>query len=528
MVRSCAVFATMSADSGIPPQQQKDIVQSFFQFDAGREATERFYGRPSAPQTPGNFSSQPPLPPMPNLPFGSETLQHLMPSMDPSVQQQGSSQSSQSTPQVLLEQQFRLNQLQQLQQLQTQIFQQQVSLMSFQAHSMPATGPPITALAIVIELTECPDYYSWRYSAVKLHFLERKHSEGRGWEIGSESNSSMVYQLRVRRAHSSLSPSLTTTIAPSGELRAQTSSDFVSPLLLQSGAGLTTMAQQPNNLPPDVSNYPSFMSQSHHMMPSAPHSAPAHIAFEISPPLSMPSGSSDFNDISPLTSPWLGPFNNSSTQTTQGQGGSAVGLKRRGASSSGDEETSDARPSRKRQSSIRSALRQGVSTQQKHAAMRGSRSANSTPLFNGLARPSMGMDVPDMHDLPGDSPSPIELPPMPPPANPSQSAPDLTSTVGGPVMTVPSNATTSVSAMTPVTPASIMNLGRIGINSALAPPGGAQEHVAPKKKDGGVRARASSKSAAFIEPGRTTRSADKAASVPLVSPSLKPIRPGKF
>lgn len=125
-----AVFATMSADSGLPPQQHKDIVQSFFQFDASREAVERFYGRPSAPQTPGNFSSQPPLPPMPNLPFGSEALQHLLPSMDLTGQQQGTSQSSQATPQALLEQQFRLNQLQQLQQLQNQIFQQQVGLMS--------------------------------------------------------------------------------------------------------------------------------------------------------------------------------------------------------------------------------------------------------------------------------------------------------------------------------------------------------------------------------------------------------------
>ena len=333
----------------------------------------------------------------------------------------------------------------------------------------------------------------------------------------------MAYRLRVRRIHSALLFPLTTYVAPSGELRAQTSSDFVSPLLLQSGAGLTTMAQQPNNLPPDVSNYPSFMAQSHQMMPSAPHSAPAHIAFDMSPPLSMPSGSSDFNDISPLTSPWLGPFNNSNAQLTQSQGGSAASLKRRGATSSGDEETAVTRPLRKRQPSMRPAL--GTSTQPKRTSFRVSRSANSTPLFNGVARPSVGMDVSDIHDLPGDSPSPIELPPMPPPANPSQPVSDLTSAVGGPVMSVPSNAT-AVSAMTPVTPASIMNLSRIGINSALAPPGGAQEHASPKKKEGNSRARASSKSATFAESGRTTRSADKAASIPLVSPSLKPIRPG--
>lgn len=179
MVRSCAVFATMSADSGIPPQQHKDIVQSFFQFDASREAAERFYGRLPAPQTPGNFSSQPPLPPMPNLPFGSDALQHLLPSMDPSGQQQGSSQQTQSTPQVLLEQQFRLNQLQQLQQLQNQIFQQQVSLMPLAAHLAQASCRPIIILAMVMDLTEYPDYHSWRFSAVKLRFLGRRHLEDR-------------------------------------------------------------------------------------------------------------------------------------------------------------------------------------------------------------------------------------------------------------------------------------------------------------------------------------------------------------
>ncbi|TFY53722.1 hypothetical protein EVJ58_g9291, partial [Rhodofomes roseus] len=126
-----ALLATMSADSGIPHQQQKDIVQSFFQFDASRDAAERFYNRSSGPQTPGNFSSQPPLAPMPNMHFGSDALQHMIPSMDPS-QQQGISQPSQSTPQALLEHQFRLNQLQQLQQLQNQIFQQQLELLSGQ------------------------------------------------------------------------------------------------------------------------------------------------------------------------------------------------------------------------------------------------------------------------------------------------------------------------------------------------------------------------------------------------------------
>ncbi|KAH9922539.1 uncharacterized protein B0H18DRAFT_1018074 [Fomitopsis serialis] len=474
----------MSADSGMPHQQQKDIIQSFFQFDAARDAAERFYSRSSGPQTPGNFSSQPSLPPMPTgMHFGSDALQHMMPSMDTSAQQQGVQQSSQPTPQALLEQQFRLNQLQQLQQLQNQIFQQQLELLS----SQNAFGGGQTLA---------------------------------GQAMGDRQREQQQYGLP--------------TPGPSGELRAQQSPDFVSPLLLQSGAGLSTMAQQPHSLSPDVCNIPGFLSQSHQMIPSGPHSAPAHIAFEISPPLSMPSGSSgadhDFNDISPLTSPWLGPFNNAQAMQGSSGSGSAAGLKRRGASSSGDEETSVPRPSRKRQSSIRAAARPGPNAQQKRTSMRGSRSANSTPLFNGMARPGMGLDMSDMNELPGDSPSPIELPPMPPPAHPPQPPSSLeremtSAATSASAMGVPSHNAASAPAMTPVTPASIMNLGRLGINSGLAPPSGAQDQGATKKKDGSGRARASSKSANFAEPGRTTRSTDKSTSVPLVSPNLKPIRP---
>ncbi|KAH9933066.1 uncharacterized protein B0H18DRAFT_985396 [Fomitopsis serialis] len=404
----------MSADSGMPHQQQKDIIQSFFQFDAARDAAERFYSRSSGPQTPGNFSSQPSLPPMPTgMHFGSDALQHMMPSMDTSAQQQGVQQSSQPTPQALLEQQFRLNQLQQLQQLQNQIFQQQLELLS----SQNAFGGGQTLA---------------------------------GQAMGDRQREQQQYGLP--------------TPGPSGELRAQQSPDFVSPLLLQSGAGLSTMAQQPHSSRP------------------------------MSPPLSMPSGSSgadhDFNDISPLTSPWLGPFNNA--QAMQG--------------SSGRGETSVPRPSRKRQSSIRAAARPGPNAQQKRTSMRGSRH---------------GPGHVDMNELPGDSPSPIELPPMPPPAHPPQPPSsfdrEMTSaTTSASAMGVPSNGAASAPAMTPVTPASIMNLGRLGINS---------DQGATKKKDGSGRARASSKSANFAEPGRTTRSADKSTSVPLVSPSLKPIRP---
>ncbi|TFY56475.1 hypothetical protein EVJ58_g7621 [Rhodofomes roseus] len=189
------------------------------------------------------------------------------------------------------------------------------------------------------------------------------------------------------------------------------------------------------------------------------------------------------------------------------------------------------KPSRKRQSSIRAAIRPNAGAQQKRTSMRGSRSANSTPLFNGMARPGMSLDVSDMNDLPGDSPSPIELPPMPPPAHPPQPTSPLErefTSVNASVMSVPSNAAASNPAMTPVTPASIMNLGRLGINSGFGPPGGAQEQGTSKRKDSTGRTKASSKSSAFAEPARATRSADKAASVPLISPSLKPIRPGQY
>ncbi|KAI0052087.1 hypothetical protein FA95DRAFT_1580201 [Auriscalpium vulgare] len=74
-----------------------------------------------------------------------------------------------------------------------------------------------------------------------------------------------------------------------------------------------------------------------------------------------------------------------------------------------------------------------------------------------------------------------------------------------------SNDTPAIQSMTPVTPASIMNLGRLGINSSLAPPAREQPPIKGDGKGKGVSRREST--------------AKKSSGTSLISPSLKPILP---
>ncbi|KZT04499.1 uncharacterized protein LAESUDRAFT_744299 [Laetiporus sulphureus 93-53] len=401
-----------------------------------------------------NFAS---MPSAGNMQLNMDIFRDLMSSgpMDSSLQQQQQQpQTIPAAPQALLEQQMRLAQLQQLQQLQNQIFQQQLELLSSQ-------------------------------NSFATLLADRQRDQQQQQQYGLPT------------------PSPSTT---------HPSPDFVSPMLIQTSGGTLSSVPQSQQLPPGqvLSDYiPS------HMIPPTPHSAPAHIAFQASPPLSLPSSAElDFSDISPLTSPWLGAYTHPASQAVPSRPSSSntgTGSKRRNASSSGDE-SALSKPSRKRQSSVRISPRAnsgaGCSTNasQKKAALRGTRSANSTPLFPALARPiAPGVN---MGDIPGDSPSPIELPPMPPPAQlpPSVSA--------------QANAPPSVSIM-PVTPASIMNLGRLSVSSGLVPPQGAQDSTGSKKKEGSSRG----KSGAAGEPHKATKAGEKPGSVPLVSPVLKPILP---
>ncbi|KAI0942077.1 hypothetical protein AcW1_009602 [Taiwanofungus camphoratus] len=457
----------MNLDSGAQNQHQKDFIHSLFPPESNRDA-ELFHSHSSGQQSSMNFQSA-----LANhMPVSMDVLESLMNTQDGSGQH-GLSTQSQATPQMLLEQQLRLNQLQQLQQLQNQIFQQQIELLSGQG-SLMSMPPP--------------------------NDRQRDQSQ---------------YGLP--------------TPASSTELRAQQSPDFVSPMILHSNNVAMGNMQQSNQ------PLPEYLPQ--HMIPPTPHSAPANLVFQTSPPLPLPSPAElEFGDISPLTSPWLGAYNTAqgaASNVRNSQPVPPVGNKRRSASSSDDESAAATKPSRKRQlPAVRTSSRAPAAP--KRASLRGTRSANSTPLFPATARPGAFGGGPNPGDIPGDTPSPIELPPMPPPAQFPPSAPTSMqgpSVPSGSASPTPASAVTSpmsVSAppahMTPVTPASIMNLGRLGINSTLAPPRAVQDSSGAKRKDASSKGKSPTRTNPTTEPSKAPR-ANKASNVPIISPSLKPIRP---
>ncbi len=108
-------------------QQQKDFFNTLFTSDVGAENVQR--GNESHHPTlyGGALSSSPPtMPPsnpvIPNVPLDFELVTQLMSIQG---QQSGAMNQGQYSPQLVLEQRLKLNQLQQLQ-LQNQILQQQV------------------------------------------------------------------------------------------------------------------------------------------------------------------------------------------------------------------------------------------------------------------------------------------------------------------------------------------------------------------------------------------------------------------
>ncbi|OCH85771.1 hypothetical protein OBBRIDRAFT_797842 [Obba rivulosa] len=296
----------------------------------------------------------------------------------------------------------------------------------------------------------------------------------------------------------------------STELRAQQSTDFVSPMILHSNnAAMASLAQNPQLLQ-------NFIPQN--MIPSAPHSAPANIVFQQQSNLPLPSPAElDFGDFSPLTSPWLGAYGGSQGAPGGSRSGQSVPPssknKRRPVSSSGDESSSVAQPARKRQSPTVKAPSAGPPPPKK-ASTRSTRSANSTPLFQATTRPSPGARRPDAGvgagDAPTDTPSPIEIP-MPPPAHPPP-APPASSIIT--MQQPPSGAPSPVAAIppqnniVPVTPASIMKLGRLGAGAGTSSQG-------PAPAESTTRSRAASR-------GESSKASKN---LSLVSPGLKPIRP---
>lgn len=331
------------------------------------------------------------------------------------------------------------------------------------------------------------------------------------------------------------------------------------------------------NLPPQQAVPPSFIPQ--HMITSTPHSAPANIVFQQTQS-SHYAQDLDFSEISPLTSPWLGAYNHNGQPDTSGMSSgqrhmvpsnSPNNRKRRPSPGSGEDEVSVGRPSTRKRSQPGPPNRMTPSVpplvNNKKSNLRGTRSANSTPLFPASAGPGQGRRVsPGSRnsitgsEVPGDTPSPVDLS-MPPPAPPSTSLSNSPLQFGDGHPTTPRSDVQGQSHNTamrnqipqqtshqqqnqhqhqhqqpasivapehlmPVTPASIMNLGRLGTNSALAPPSMTSQPTfldKPAKAKGTGRARSSTLSTPQASTTKATPS-----SLPLISPSLKPIRPGTY
>ncbi|KAJ7100230.1 hypothetical protein B0H15DRAFT_944570 [Mycena belliarum] len=361
----------MDSQQAAQDQQAKDFMSSFFPQELSMDPQDHQYQFHQSP----NPNSDP------HAPMNLNGNMDLIGSIGNLINEQNSSYN----PGLLLEQQYKLTQLQQLQQLQNQIFQQQLALLS--GGQGPSTLP----------VEQQPPV---RERVVAFHGLP--------------------------------------TPGSSTELRAQPSVEFVSPMILDYN-----------------DTYTSSHTQSHYSTaPRGSTSAPAHIAFRTTstqPDL-------DF-DISPLTSPWLG-AHQQSVRPPQPSTSSARSSTKRTASSSEDE--AGERPSRKKQSP---AIRATVPIPKKSNR---SKSANSTPLMRSTRARKGSISAP------ADTPSPVDLS-MPPPAPP----PDHTFVQAPP----PPGGTQ----MTAATPASIMNLGRLGITSSLSS-GGRPPKKSPATVSPGLKA----------------------------------------
>ncbi|SRR5882762_11026924 len=112
----------------VQQQQQKDFFNTLFTPDVGTETVQRgneshhpaMYG--GALRSSSQTTMPPSNPVMPDMPLDFELVSQLMGIQG---QQSGSMGQGQYSPQLVLEQRLKLNQLQQLQ-LQNQILQQQV------------------------------------------------------------------------------------------------------------------------------------------------------------------------------------------------------------------------------------------------------------------------------------------------------------------------------------------------------------------------------------------------------------------
>ncbi|KAH9171371.1 hypothetical protein EDB89DRAFT_1972284 [Lactarius sanguifluus] len=424
-------------------QQQKDFFNTLFTSDVGAENVQRgneshhhatMYG--GALPSP----SQPTMPPsnsvIPNVPLDFELVTQLMGIQG---QQSESMNQGQYSPQLVLEQRLKLNQLQQLQ-LQNQILQQQLQFLNGQDSTSSIDG-------------------SSDRQKPQNHFL-----------------------------------GLPTPIN-SAELHAQSSpnTDYISPITLGYVDTAHFRSNGQSQLPPDMHLPPHHMSAAHDA-----RSAPANLVFNTTPPIPLPSPGELDLDLSPL-SPWMDAYKPDSSQ------------QRRSKRTASPHEEEQAKFARQRPSPSPRVHPTPNSTKR---VSRGTKSASSTPLIRstrGGVRKNGSSG-----EAPGDTPSPVDLS-MPPPVAPAAqsepgSSPPLTNIVVA--STSPTSATGRGHNITPVTPASIMNLGGLGINSGLAPPTNAAKIDAKGKSAGRGKDTATS-----------APSTKKGNGLSLVCPSLKPILP---
>ncbi|KAL4079404.1 hypothetical protein J3A83DRAFT_4388626 [Scleroderma citrinum] len=423
-------------------QHQKDFLASLFPDFPGATSQETHQNSLSSLQPqrlPANFSN---LPAQTNMAF-NPPLDLLAMSNVMSLQglDQSIPSTSTFTPQLLLEQQYKLTQLHQLQQLQNQIqnqiFQQQLALISGQ-----------TTLA------------------------------------AHDTNTEAQREQIQTAAFNGLPTPLSST-----ELRPIPDSDFLGPM----NPSYTTSPQQDMYNSQTLDNIPLPSPQepagtTHYLRHPGSASAPANIAFHTSPSYPLPSPSDLDIDISPLTSPWLAASQQQPSHIRQPN-------KR---PPSPNTEDSSTQLSRKRPTPTPTAPK-------KHA--RSVKSATSTPLL----RSTRGRRNSTIAE--NDSPSPVDLS-MPPPAPPgiNSSSPSITPVVSSDV------TSQGESRITPVTPASIMNLGRLGISSSLAPSSQSSRAMRPDKSKESAKSKPSADNSSSTKGSRKT-------ALPLISPGPKPILP---
>ncbi|EIN08267.1 hypothetical protein PUNSTDRAFT_143906 [Punctularia strigosozonata HHB-11173 SS5] len=401
------------------------------------------------------------------------------------VQQgQGQGQSQQfnaQTPQALLEQQLKLTRLQQLQQLQNQIFQQQIELISNGGLANP-----------LILLNQQGNNLSGG-------FPNPSHTVVNG-DVGPSQRENPFHGLP--------------TPVSSTELRAQNPGEFVSPLMLQYtdpnlplpglprssshgqhqgqmhdflggtnpanprhqellppifGSGSNQHHVQP--LTPDTfasqTHQNAFSGGSHHnLRQNMSHSAPADIVFRTTPPVPAEM-EYEIDNVSPLTSPWFGATLSSGSGTVQA-GGSATSktTMKRGPSPTGGQQV------RKRPATLKKAGAGRAAS---------SKSAGSTPLLRSRSRKgslsvSAAFNIGSGHDAPQDTPSPVDLS-MPPPAAPNQSNSSNSSGNGDGLA-----QSALDKPVLPITPSTMLNIGRTSnsFDDISALPSGSQPAGVPQ------------------------------------------------